>query len=134
MPPMKALLTALMLAGAFSAPRTAAAAPNTQVAQAKPWLGVAIEKGESGVLIKDVLAGTPAENAGLKAGDQIVAVGGKPVHLPEELIKAVQTQGVGRDVEVKWLHGKTTVVQTVKLVARPDELAVLKKQLEGKPA
>jgi serine protease Do len=39
----------------------------------------------SGVLVREVHSGTPAEKAGLKAGDVIIQVDGKPVHSLDEL-------------------------------------------------
>jgi len=102
--------------------------------QAKPWLGVAIDKGDKAVLVKDVLAGTPAEAAGLKKGDQITAVDGNPVAAPEELIRAVQAQGVGNTVTVHYRRGKQEIAQKIRLVARPDQLEMLRAALVGKPA
>lgn len=40
---------------------------------------------DEGVLVTDVLAGTPAEEAGLRAGDVIVSAGGRPPGSVEEL-------------------------------------------------
>lgn len=40
-----------------------------------------------------VTSGSPAERAGLKAGDQVVAVAGQPVFTPEELMQAIQKRG-----------------------------------------
>jgi thiol-disulfide isomerase/thioredoxin len=102
--------------------------------QAKPWLGVAIDPGKTGVLVKDVIPGTPAEEYGLKAGDEIVAVEGKAVKDPKELIQAVQSQGVGTTVTVRYLRGGTAEDKKIKLVARPDQLELVRKALVGKPA
>jgi len=63
----------------------------------KPLLGIEAEDlsgqlgeyfqvpGGEGVLVEDVTMGSAAEKAGLKAGDVIVAVGGKPAHTVGEL-------------------------------------------------
>src|SRR4051812_10075140 len=84
--------------------------------QAKPWLGVAIDAGKTGVLVKDVIDGTPAKEYGLKAGDEITAIAGSPVKTAEALIKAVQGQGVGNMVVVRYLRdGKEKDIK-VKLV------------------
>jgi serine protease Do len=54
-----------------------------------------------GVLVVDVAAGTPAEAAGLKAGDVITDVGGTPVSRPVALMEAIeQASGPGHQVEL----------------------------------
>jgi thiol-disulfide isomerase/thioredoxin len=98
---------------------------------ARPWLGVAIEKGASGVRIKDVLADTPAAGAGLTAGDEILSVDARAVHAPEELIKAVVDSGIGTTVTVTFKRGTETKKQAVQLVAKPDELKLLQQRLLG---
>jgi serine protease Do len=45
---------------------------------ARAWLGFEIQPGDA-VLVGRVVSGSPAEEAGLRAGDCIVAVGGAPV-------------------------------------------------------
>ena len=45
---------------------------------------------DSGILIREVRSGTPAEKAGLKAGDVIVQFNGKPVHTLSELRDALR--------------------------------------------
>jgi thiol-disulfide isomerase/thioredoxin len=101
---------------------------------ARPWLGVAIEKGKEGVRVKEVLQGTPAEGAGLKADDEILAVDARVVHAPEELIAAVVDAGIGTTVTVSFKRGAETKKQTVQLVAKPDELKLLQQRLVGAPA
>ena len=50
---------------------------------------------EGGVFVQSVAPGGPAEKAGLKDGDVIVAVNGKPVHDGGELVNTVTTTPVG---------------------------------------
>lgn len=45
---------------------------------------------DSGILVREVRSGTPAEKAGLKAGDVIVHLDGKPVHTLSELRDALR--------------------------------------------
>ena len=111
-----------------------AAAYAGQLTAAKPWLGVAIDKGPAGVLIQDVLSGTPAATAGIKSGDEILSVDDAKVHTPEELIAAIQSKGVGNSVKVRLRRAGKDATRTVKLVARPDDLQMLREQLVGKPA
>jgi regulator of sigma E protease len=42
--------------------------------------------------ISSVSAGSPAERAGLKAGDVVTAVDGQPVYTPEDLVEAIRTR------------------------------------------
>ena len=43
--------------------------------------------------IGSVNASSPAEKAGIRQGDQVVAVAGQPVYTPEELMQAIQKRG-----------------------------------------
>ncbi len=78
----------------------------------KPWLGVYMQNvtGElaeafdlqttHGVLINDVVADSPAERAGLKDGDVIVAWNGKDVENSNDLVGLVNESKVGDKVDV----------------------------------
>ena len=101
---------------------------------AKPWLGVGIEKGPKGVLINRVIAGTPAEGAGLRLGDEITAIGPVSVKDPPAMITAVQNQGVGNSVTVHFIRAGKSESQAIKLVARPDQQELIRRQLLGHKA
>ena len=81
--------------------------PTTAVAPA-PWLGLGgapQEPGSSvkGVKVVGVAPGSPAEKAGLKAGenpDTIVAVEGVPVEKPEQLAEAIGKHAIGQTVKL----------------------------------
>lgn len=105
-----------------------------QPAQAKPWLGVAIEAGKEGVLVKDVIPDTPAQAAGLLRGDEILAIDNVAVKKPDELIAAVLAQGVGNEVNVRFRRGGNALEKKIKLKARPDELEMLRQKLVGRKA
>jgi serine protease Do len=49
-----------------------------------------VPDGTSGVVIRDVQPGSPADQAGLQAGDVIVGVGGKQVSSPSEAASAIR--------------------------------------------
>jgi serine protease Do len=53
-----------------------------------------------GVLVTEVLEGTAAEEAGIKAGDIIIKADGKPVENREELIRILSKREVGDRVEL----------------------------------
>jgi S1-C subfamily serine protease len=57
----------------------------------------------SGALVVGVQPGTPAESAGLAAGDVIVTFGGKSITSPSTLSSAVKSGKPGDRVQVAWL-------------------------------
>ena len=52
---------------------------------------------------------------------------------PKELIGYIQSKGVGYEVIVEFERDRKPMKLAIKLEARPDEFAVVKKQLTGKP-
>ena len=69
----------------------------------RAMLGVNIggaEPNGGGVRIESVSPGGPAEEAGVKAGDVIVAVGAKPVATGRELVRAMEDVEPGEKVEL----------------------------------
>jgi serine protease Do len=76
---------------------------------------------QNGALVDDVMAGTPAETAGLKSGDVIVAFNGKEVSDAHSLILSVAECSPGSLATVKLLRNGHTNVVTVKLSGLPLE-------------
>jgi serine protease Do len=102
------------------------------------WMGVGIQdltpelsqyyglKDQKGVLVTQVFPGDPAEKAGIKVKDVIVAVDGKPVVTSRELSSAVAGMAVGSQVPVRILRdGKEQTVK-VDLAERKDTEATAK--------
>ena len=58
---------------------------------------------DKGVLVADVNVGSPADNAGLKAGDVIVKFDTKTVTTAEDLVKLVQAKKPGNQAEIAWV-------------------------------
>jgi serine protease Do len=96
------------------------------------WMGVGIQdlnpelaqyygiKDQKGVLVTQIFPGDPAEKAGIKIKDVIIAVDGKPVGTSRELSSAVAGMAVGKEVPVKILRdGKEQTVK-VQLAERKD--------------
>ncbi len=76
------------------------------------WLGVSIQpvteeiaqsfglNKANGALVADVIAGSPAEKAGIRQGDIITKLAGKEIKDPKQLQRAVAETAVGQKVEV----------------------------------
>src|SRR5882672_5264357 len=60
---------------------------------------------ESAVMIATVEAGSPADRAGLVAGDIILALDGTAVTGADDLIRLLAGERIGRKVEVETLRG-----------------------------
>jgi len=77
------------------------------------WIGVYIQeitedlqqslelKNRNGVLVADVVKGSPAAKAGVHRSDVIVRFDGRPIHKAEELPRLVAVTPVGKKVEVE---------------------------------
>lgn len=100
----------------------------------RAWLGVTLaELNESlasqlqvlphrGVAVYEVYPDSPAQKAGLKSGDVIVTIDGKPVKTPNEASQLIRRQKVGSRCELRIIRdGKQSTV-TVTLGDMPDTL------------
>jgi serine protease Do len=80
------------------------------------WLGVSIAevpdeeaakfglKEPRGVLIRQVVAGQPADQGGIKANDVVVSVDGAPVEGPRDLQRIISSTPVGKSVKISVLR------------------------------
>ena len=68
---------------------------------ARPHLGVQVGDTEGeGALVHEVIAGSPADRAGLQAGDVIDSVGDEPLEGPDALVAAVRSSRVGDELRL----------------------------------
>jgi putative serine protease PepD len=89
---------------------------------AHAYLGVALESpanGKNGALVASVMSGSPGAKAGLKAGDLITAVDGKPIVNPNAVIGAVNAKKPGGQVTVTYERGGHSNTTQVTLGSRP---------------
>jgi serine protease Do len=106
------------------------------------WLGVSVQSltpdlarslginNERGVLVGDVMAQGPAEKAGIKRGDVIVAFDGKKIDQTTTLPGLVAATPIGKRVSVEILRdGKTTTVN-VAIAKLNDSTAAVNPQQE----
>jgi Zn-dependent M28 family amino/carboxypeptidase len=81
-----------------------------------PTLGIAPRYGGTdGLEVETVTDGRPAAKAGVKAGDKIVEIAGKPVKTIETYQEAMATQKPGDTIDVVVVRGKEKVTLKVKL-------------------
>jgi S1-C subfamily serine protease len=89
-------------------------APATPPSPDRPRLGVALERGASGVAVREVVRGSIAERAGVRAGDVLMQVAGRAVAETDDVVAAVQRQAPGTWLPLTVKRGD----QLVELVAR----------------
>jgi serine protease Do len=77
-------------------------------------------KGENGVLIQQVLPGTPAEEANLQEEDIIIAVDGEEMDSVETLRTTIADKGADTEVTLKIWRDKKQIEVKVKLAERPE--------------
>ena len=91
-------------------------------------------KSDKGALVAMVQPDSPALAAGIKSGDVIVSVDGKPVESIKELTRAISALKPGTSVKLGfWRDGKDMTV-TAKVGDQKEESAIVKAKADGKPA
>jgi Do/DeqQ family serine protease len=95
------------------------------------WLGIAIQdvtdqlsgsfgvKEREGVLVAEVMKGSPAEAAGLKAGDVIVDLSGTPIKEVPDLQRRIAAIRPGQTMKLTVIRDKKPVSVTVKIGEMP---------------
>jgi Spy/CpxP family protein refolding chaperone len=99
----------------------------------RPWLGVTIQEvtekvarqmgiaEHTGVLVADVVNGSPADEAGVDLGDVIIRLNGHKVIDPTDFITRIQEAGVGATVALEVNRAGTKEEINVILKAMPPE-------------
>jgi serine protease Do len=108
------------------------------------WLGVSIQpltselakgfglKEPKGVLIADVVQDSPADKAGITAGDIILEFDGKKVDTPQDLQKIVALTSPGKGVPVKVWRDKAEKRLEIKIGETPDDTVALRSSNKGR--
>jgi S1-C subfamily serine protease len=89
--------------------------PELAARSSAAWLGIYPQANEDGLLLTGLVAGGPAEKAGLERGDLILSVDGKPVESLRELYAAVRTHRPGETVGLQVL--RETAIRVIDVVA-----------------
>ncbi len=101
------------------------------------WLGVELarrEDGQAGVLIRSVMRGSPAAEAGVAAGDIVLSVDGENVERPHALRERIMATRAGTRVSLGVLRGDALRLFGVELRPVPNEDEVMRKQYVGASA
>jgi serine protease Do len=87
------------------------------------WLGVSVEERDDAVVIAALDRNGPAARAGIKAGDQVVAVNGDRIESSRGLIRAVAVVAPGNSVRVTIRRQGRDMEIPVNVGRRPNEQA-----------
>jgi serine protease Do len=98
---------------------------------ARPWLGVQVATVtptiqhyynlavNTGALITSVTNGSPADEAGLRAGDVITKMDDKDISTTEDLISAIGSHQIGDQVKIVYYRGNVQKVANATLEGSP---------------
>jgi serine protease Do len=87
----------------------------------------------SGALVTDVVAGSPAEAAGLQSGDVVRAINGRAVKDIMALRSRIADVELGTPVEITYFRGGAEQKATAKIAEAPDVVASAAPQVAPKP-
>jgi serine protease Do len=97
----------------------------------RPWLGVEVTtvtstiqhyynlSVDAGALITSVTSGSPADEAGLRAGDVIVKINGENISTAAELTSAISSHRIGDQIEIVYYRGSVQKVANATLEESP---------------
>jgi len=87
----------------------------------RAYLGVSTSAGTGSAAVREVTAGGPAARAGLRTGDEIVAIGGRAVRDPDDVAAAVQDRHPGETLSVEVRRDGAERTFQVELATRPGQ-------------
>jgi serine protease DegQ len=95
------------------------------------WVGIAVQeltpelaesfklKDTQGVLIAEVVRGSPADKSGIKAGDLLVSIDNKPMIDSTTMLETISALAPGKIALLKLLRNQSEIVIQVKVGKRP---------------
>jgi S1-C subfamily serine protease len=92
--------------------------PAREAPAKKAWLGVALNEQ---ALVMDVFEDSPAEKAGIRAGDVITGIDGRPVEDAHLIIAVVSGKRPGDKITVKLSRGDETLEVEAVVAEKPGE-------------
>ena len=106
------------------------------------WLGISVQdisdniaknlnhKNKSGALVSDVFKGDPADKAGIRVGDIITEINGKPVKNTHELLLTIASLHVGQKMNIKAIRDGREMTFQVIVAERIDNVAAAAERSE----
>lgn len=95
------------------------------------WMGVGVMPDRSRqdrgmpVFVDRLYKGTPAEKSGLKNGDEVISIGGRPVREPSDVLDSAFFANVGEKVPVKIRRNGKEETFTITVAERPDSSRIV---------
>ena len=88
----------------------------------RPYLGVSTGESRTGddVVVAELVPNAPASEGGMRVGDEVVSVGGKPVAKPEDIAAAIADKQPGQNVQIVVTRDGERRTLNVKLGTRPE--------------
>jgi S1-C subfamily serine protease len=84
-----------------------------------PFLGVSVSQGANGLLVGSVVPGSPADLAGIVAGDTLTALDGQPVGSYDALSVLILQHSAGDTVTLQWLDQSGAAVAAPRSAREP---------------
>ncbi len=88
----------------------------------RPWLGVTLQpvpNHQLGLLVVSVASGGPAAQAGIRPGDLITSVNGRPVNGLQDVVHVLEQSRIGQRIQVGLLRGNSFLSLSIQLQEAP---------------
>ncbi len=94
----------------------------------RPWIGLDVARasgGPAGLLVVRVYPGSPASRAGIRPGDFLVMVGDTKIRGLRDVVRVLEHDRVGQDVQLTIARGALLYRVRVRLGERPKTAAAI---------